>query len=158
MMNNINTYLQEKLIINKNIKNYNIDINIDKNNSHFSDEEIDQIINFAYNLPIRPLHITDSILIEGDGTHRPGQINLIFDNRKKTEKTNYHLHNLIRFRKDIDPKKAEYYVRVMMIDINDSKIFPPDFDYFTNIKECFKCINEQWDKLELEEHFKKYYE
>lgn len=107
-MQKLNSYIFEKLHLNKNIKVYDIETNFDEDNLDFTKEEIDNIIEQTMLLPKQPLqisnlfyfdkkiipHTTDIFLYYSDPTNWPPEyyIKIVRNKDKKNIVYTYHIN------------------------------------------------------------------
>lgn len=146
-MNNIIKYIEEKLKINSKSKINNIEIRIDQeelNTFKFSQEEINEILNYCKDLPIIPNYLSRGM--------SPIIINFCY-NKNKTFNNDYFSRNLIRIKKY---SNKELMIRFIMVDCEETFFYPSDGKYYTSIKECFEYIHKYWKELDFSKHIKKY--
>ena len=155
-MNNIIKYIEEKLKINSKSKiniNNDIEIRIDQeelNTLKFSQEEIDEILNYCKDLPIIPNYLSRGLA--------PTYINICYD-KNKTFKHDYHSYNLIRIKKNNNYTGFE--LRFIIADLHDTFYYPYDdnknnINFYSSIKECFEYIYKYWKELDFSKHVEKY--
>ena len=161
-MKNLNIFIQEGLRINKNtkIKSYKDPKIKIGDKTIFSKDEINEIKENCYDLPIIPDIITNYPNFQPKDTKRNGKsyslaciiLGYYVDSNKRTE---HHNNNLIRIKKD--QHENQYFVRFVRVDQWDTYFYPEEQDkYFESIKECFDCIKKEWESIKFSEVINKY--
>lgn len=161
-MKEISNYICEGLRINKNTKIKKIkdpEIKIG-NKTNFTKDEINEIKENCYDLPIIPDIITNYPDFQPKDPNRSGKsyssacimLGYYVDSNKRTE---YHNNNLIRIKKD--QNENQYFVRFVRVDQYETYFYPEEPDkYFESIKECFDCIKKEWESIKFSEIINKY--
>lgn len=158
-MKQISSYILEGLRINKNIKIKGIETKIGEK-TIFTQDEINEIKEYCYDLPIIPDLITNYNRPQpkdnkSSSSSMKALINLVYY-RGENVNPNKHENNVIRINKDNDDGIDKYFIRFVKIDEVDTYFYPEDEGVFNSIKECFDCIKEKWDVIKFSEVINKY--
>ena len=155
-MKQLNQYIIEKFKISSKTINKPQEIyNTFGNKTIFTEEEINDINKYAQDFPIIPDIITNFVDFQKNngGTGKVYNSSIIilgyYANLSKTRE--YHSNNYIRIRKNSN----QFSLRIVKIG-QDDVYFYPDTGFFNSIKECFNCIEENWEEIKFSEVIKEY--
>ena len=154
-MKNLNQYIIEKFKISSKTINKSQEIYNKFRKTIFTEEEISDINEHAHDLPIIPDIITNftDFQPKNDRTGHAYNSSIVmlgyYVDLSKNRK--YHSNNYIRIKK----YGNKFSLKIVKIGQEDVYFYPYT-GYFNSIKECFDCIEENWEEIKFSEVIKEY--